>query len=397
MAFQMGKVLTLFLLMLSLLSSSAVAKETLPLDRFLKMVYAENPDFTIQNSDVNASKARASGIRIPPGMVGFMQMRESGNIRNGIEVYQEIPLPSKIIQDKRVRNLEYEAQKQVSGIQKTIIIAKARVAYIEFWAALTRLTILKEKRRWLGHHTELYRTTTFSDNQARIHLLGVESELDLLDNEILSADTFLTTKRNLLNVFVPSLENQDIVAVEPALEDPKTNGGKSPFVTWKEKELKAKQAELSLAKQAYLPDLSVRLRAYGGSQIVQANNELMVGITVPFLNFWQPNAEIKEASAKKMRANAELQKMTVETDSMFSSLFKQSGVLKKQLVILKNKLIPRAAQRVELVKNLSQRTMEGLGEHKSVMLDYLDLKLQAVDLRSDYEKNLQEIMQLIGG
>ena len=72
----------------------------------------------------------------------------------------------------------------------------------------------------------------------------------------------------------------------------------------------------------------------------------------------------------------------------------KAEALQKQMTMLKHQLLPRAAQRVEFMKNISPRTMQGLDAHKSVMSDYLDLKLKAVDLRIDYEKNFQEILQL---
>jgi hypothetical protein len=38
--------------------------------------------------------------------------------------------------------------------------------------------------------------------------------------------------------------------------------------------------------------------------------------------------------------------------------------------------------------------MEGLDQHKSVMLGLLDLKIKAIDLRLEFEKNLRELLKL---
>lgn len=384
------------LVLWSLLPGQAGAKQKLSLEDFLNSVRSESPDLTIESANVAASKARASGVRIPPGMVGFMQMQTGGDTSKGLELSQEVPFPTKLIQDKKARRLEYETEKQMGNIQKVGIFAKARASYVEFWAASSRLSVLKEKQSWLHHHTELYRTTTLSDNEAQVHLLGIESETDLLENDILSAEADLVDKRNTLNGFAPSLKDQEVIPAEPAIENPMAGEIQSPFVAWKEKDLKAKQARLSLAKQSYIPDLYVRFRAYEGMPTFQANRELMVGITVPFLNFGQPKAEVDEASAQKTRAVAELQKTKVDSDSMLSSLIKKSEAMRRQIATLKNKLIPRASHRADLVKSLSQRTMEGLDEHKTVMTNYLDLKLKEIDLRVAYEKNFQEIIQLTG-
>ncbi|QQR81261.1 MAG: TolC family protein [Deltaproteobacteria bacterium] len=278
------------------------------IDEFLDLVRTQSPDLTVESSTIDAFKARASGVRIQPGMVGYMQMRGGGSTSNGLEVSQEIPFPTKLFQDKKTRRLEYETQKQMGAIKSVSLLAQARIAYVEFWAASARLAALKEKQSWLHHHTELYRTTTLSDNVAQVHLLGIESESDLLESDILSAEASLIEARNALNSFAPSLQDQEFSSIEPAVENQKTSEFENPLVTWKEKDLKAKQARVSLAKQSYLPDLFVRVRAYESTPMSQANQELMVGVTVPFLNFLLPRAEIKEASAERARANAELQK-----------------------------------------------------------------------------------------
>ncbi|OGQ22979.1 MAG: hypothetical protein A3I05_06040 [Deltaproteobacteria bacterium RIFCSPLOWO2_02_FULL_44_10] len=394
MNWKTGSTFILLFGFLSLVASHVVAEEKISLEKFLNLAREESPDLAIESANVDTSQYRASGIRIPLGMVGFMQMQNSGNTRNGIEVSQEIPFPTKIIQDKKTRNLEYETKKQMGAIQKVGVMTKARVAYVEFWGASKRLTILKEKQNWFYHHAELFRTTTLSDNEAQIHLLGVESEVDLLENDILDAEAALVETRNGMNNFAPSLKHQELIPIEPAMENPKVSEFKNPLVAWKEKELKAKQAQLSLTKQSYLPDFSVRLRAFEGTPMSQGEREFMVGITVPFLYFWQSQAKVKEAAAEKKKVDAELQKATIASDSMLSSFLKKSEALQKQMTMLKHQLLPRAAQRVEFMKNISPRTMQGLDAHKSVMSDYLDLKLKAVDLRIDYEKNFQEILQL---
>lgn len=382
---------------LSFVSAQAVAKDkTLSSDEFIRLVLAESPDIGIESANLDVSKAQASGIRINPGMVGLMHMQTADQVSHGIELYQEIPFPTKIIQDKKIRSLDYETQKQFSSLQQTMVISKARVAYIEFWAVTMRLVLLKEKQKWLRQHVEIVRATTLSDNEAKVHLLGVESDVDLLASVVLNAEAEQLAARNVLNTYAPSLKNQKFVPIEPALENPKVGELKSTFVAWKEAELKTKQARVALAKQSYVPDLAVRLQTWNGMETSQVERELMLGMTVPFLYFWQSQAKVKEANAEKAKAAFELQKISQLSESMLSSLVKKLATLKAQILVLQNKTIPRAAHRVDLMKNISTRTSQGLDAHQSVMTDYLDLKLVVIDLRVEYEKNLQEILQLTG-
>ena len=70
--------------------------------------------------------------------------------------------------------------------------------------------------------------------------------------------------------------------------------------------------------------------------------------------------------------------------------------LDRQLSLLETKVLPRAHKRMTLVENLSQRTMEGLNEHRTVMLDYMEMKSKSVETRLELEKSISELMVLIG-
>lgn len=378
--------------------SFALAEERrLTLSQFLEEVRAKNPDLQVEKANVMASEARASGIRINPPMVGYMQMKEQGRTNPGYEISQEIPFPTKITQDKKVRDLELESQKESSNYQKTSILAEARTAYVAFWNTHARLEILKQKHHWLKHHVKLTRTTSWSDTAAKIHLLEVESNADIAENEVLALESELVEKRNALKIFAPDLKTDDITPIEPPVVSVQMEKAKTgPDIAWKEKDLKAREAMEGLKKQSYLPDFFVRLRSFNGNEISPESQELMVGVSLPFLFFWQPRAEVAEASAQKMKAEAELQKSKIEFESKISSLAKKAEAIEAQLKNLNEKLIPRAERRTKLVRNLSQRTMEGLDQHKSVMLGLLDLKSKAVDLRLEHENIVSEIVKLTG-
>jgi len=327
-----------------------------------------------------------------------MQMKEAGDTNKGYEISQNLPFPTKIYKDSQMRDLEAEAQTENSKYQSTVILTEARLAYIMFWSSFERLQILKEKQTWLKNHLKIARSATRSDSGAQIHLLGIESSYDVLENEILTADADLTEKRNALKIFAPSLDVSEIVPSNPTIfEVSASSANASSLLKWKKKEVEAKEALESYKKHSYLPDLFFRYRDYAGSDMQAANQEMMVGITMPFLFFWQPKAEVAEARANKMKAEVEYRKLAIEADSKLSTFAQKANSSLKQLKNLNEKLLPRAHRRMKLVENLSQRSMEGLEEHRTVMLDYLDLRMKAVELRVDYENSLKEIVRLSEG
>lgn len=384
-------------LVVSSLTPAAFAKTTLTLSEFLNEVRSRSPDLELEKANIDAAEARASGIRINPPMIGLMEMKEQEGNSRGYEISQEIPFPTKIIQDKKVRNLELETQKESSNYQKVLLFADARNAYLNFWSVYTRLNILKEKHEWLKHHLKISRTSSWSDTEAKIHLLEVESDADILENEVLSLQSELVDKQNALRIFAPGIQVESIVPAEPMMASVQIEkANSSPTIVWKEKELEARNAMLGLKKQAYLPDFFVRLRSFNGNDASLQSQELMVGINLPFLFFWQPRAEVAESSAQRMKAEIELQKSRIDFESKLSSLSKKAQSLELQIKNLKDKLIPRAEKRMKLVRNVSQRTMEGLDQHRSIMLSFLDFKTKAIELRLEHENTIREILKLTG-
>ncbi len=385
-----------FMIALMTISGRALSAAPLSLNDFLNQVQTENPDLQIDQALTTEAAARADGSRINPPMIGLMQMKDSSGTNRGLEIEQQIPFPTKIKKDIETRQLESEVQKSNQAYRRALILNKARIAYFEFWGAFEKLNIAKEKRDWLKMHAKISRSATRSDSAAQVHLLGIESEVDLLENEVVAAETNLGEKRLLLKTYAPEMSLTEIKPVTPPLEkinlDPKS---KSIVIQWKEKEAQAAEANKSLQKQAYLPDIIVRYRGYNGNELMARSEELMVGITLPFLFFWQPKSESAEALGRSQRAQAELKKAEVETEVNLKSISLKIENLNQQLSLLDSKILPRAHKRMALAENLSQRTMEGLNEHRTVMLDYLEMKLKSVDLRLELEKSISELLVLI--
>lgn len=379
-------------------TTAAASTNTLTIKDFLKRAQAESPDVKIEKSIADEIGARAEGVRITPPMVGLMNMRDSTGTNRGFEITQELPFPTKISKEKEVRNLEAQSQNSLYTYRKNEILLAARAAYFEFWQAFENRKILIEKQVWLKKHLKISRTTARADSTSQIHLLGTESEADLLENELLAAQADLSEKINTLKLYVPDLTTENLSPeAEPQLESIEVDKKeRSNFIAWKENELKAADAAKNLKKQSYLPDLVLRYRSYEGTDTTPRNEEIMVGVTLPFLFFWQPQSELSEAEARSQRAQAELQKARLSFEVQLSTLTEKSQLLKKQILLLKDTLIPRAHKRMRLVENLSARTIEGLDEHRMVMFDYLDLRKKEIDTRIDFEKTMTEILKLFG-
>lgn len=377
------------------LAYAAESARNLPFNEYLKLVESQSPDLNIEKSMKDEAEAKSNGIRLNPPMVGFMTMKEEGSTSRGYEISQEIPFPTKIFKEKETRKFEAEMQDSSFKYRHREILLQARMTYIDFWKAFEKLKIIKEKRDWLKTHTKITRSATRSDSESQIHLLGIESELDMLENEVIEAEASFIEKKQALRTMAPGLKDENFNPVAPEMAVVElTNSKKSGLLESKEKIVQKAEAELSLKKQSYLPDFFIRYRIFNESGTMPKNEEIMIGVSLPFLFFWQPNSESAEASAKLAKAQAEFQKIKVDTETRFLGLMQKQESLKKQLATLNEKLIPKAHKRMKLVDNLSTRTMTGLETHRAVMLDYLELKTKAIDVRVDFENAVAEILKL---
>lgn len=395
----MNKALSLLILFIITCPNSSFAKkEEFSLIQYLQLVETQNLNFKTEKANVDVAEARSRGVRIPPPMIGYMQMKEGNRINQGYEVSQEIPFPTKISKDHEVRKLELESQKETSRIQTKFILIEARSAYIDFWASFFKLEIQKEKFAWLKEHVKIAQSLSWPDTSSKAHLLEVELDRDLLENEMLAIESEVEVSRSLLRNFAPELNVNDIIPVEPPAPSSLEIEKKIPStpVLLKEKELEVISAREDLQKKSYLPDFSVRFRTYNGNEMSPQSQEVMVGLSLPFVFFWQSKAETTEASAQRLKAEIELQKAKVESETKVMSLVKRIEINQAQLKNLKENVILRAERRMKFIRNLSKRTMEGLDQHKSVMLGLLDLKIKAIDLRLEFEKNFAELLKLSG-
>lgn len=386
-----------FIILMIHFETVSAGSNTLNLEDFLKKVQTQSPEIQIEKSIQEEFKAKAQGIRIPPPMLGVMNMKDSGGNNQGFEVTQEIPFPTKIVKEKEVRELEAKAQNKNFSYKKNEIQLEARKAYFDFWKAFEIKKILDEKLAWLKQHVRLSRSIARSDSAGQLHLLATESELDQLDNEILEIQTDLIEKINNLRNFVPDLQTQNLVPDStPRLDEVSQEKNKiNLLVVAKENDLQSANASKELKKQSYLPDFILRYRSYNGNEMTPRSEEIMIGITLPFVFFGQPQSEISEAAAKQQRAETEVLKAKLSVETQLASLVEKSKFIRQQIENFKDKLIPRAHKRMKLVENLTVRSMEGLDEHRMVMLDYLDLRQKEINSRFELEKINIEILKIV--
>jgi len=356
------------------------------IESYLTQVKEKNLEIQVQDQVLEAAALNSEGFNLKAPMVGVSQMRNLEGKSYAFEIQQEVPLSSKLSDDKKKREKLYELQKVESEYFTSATHFEARLAFVSYWASFENLRLLEELRRWLDHHLSFARSISRSDTEMRLHTLEIESLIGVYDNEIINLKSKLEAKKVKLRTlafdsnYEPGKPILDSVKLLP--ED----AGLSRTSEIDRGKLKVAMEELEVARNADLPNLFLKFKKLDRPMMGMANQEIMVGIDLPFAFFWQTRAEKAQASAQKSLADARYK----------NSLLSQADLLQDQLKNLDEVSIPAAEKRLRLLKNLRPRDMSGLDSHHKVFHDSLRLKSQRIDVRLRYEEIFTKWMVLFG-
>lgn len=394
------KFLTYLTILFLPLASLAAGRERISLEDFLAEVREKNLALKVESAKLEAARANARGYNIPPPMVGYMRFSdESGSSAPGFEINQSLPFPSKIIRSHRARSREADAQEQASVARSSEILGQARLLYFNLWASLERRKFLAEKKDVIEGHLRLARAGAGSDNFLRIHLLKAETELDLLENELIAAAQEIREKEAAIAEFL----DEDSAGFHPALADPGLPGfatqahGESPPARAAKLSMESLEARRSEAGSAWIPDIFFRYKSTGRTRLMPGTSEMMIGVSLPFLFPWEPAAAAAKASAERERADLEYQSVTRKVSVARQVLGMRAASIKAQLETIREKPLPRAERRMKVARNLAPRDMETLEDHRQTMEAFPDLKLKVLDLRLRLEEAAAEIAMYESG
>ena len=369
----------------------ASAQERMGLSTFLDKVRVQNLGLKVEGSKSEAANAKTIGLAIPTPMIGVSRMKDdaSNNSAYGFEVSQSIPFPSRLVSEQAGRKYAAAAQRETFRATEKDILAKAKILYISLWVAQEKSVLLQQKKSIITNHIKVLRSSVRSDSFASIHLLKAESDFDILELDIISSEQIIAEKQTAIAALLnENLSSFRIIADEPKLSGipgstsidishqiQATNLGLEAF--------KSKERE---AKASWYPDLNLRYKQVEPNGVSSRTSEVMVGVSLPFVFFWQPDAAAKTAGAERIQAEFELAKQRRDIESERVILLSKIESQKKQLEILNGKLIPRAEKRMQMIHNVAPRDMETLQDHRETLEAFPDLKLKALELRQEYEE-----------
>lgn len=373
---------TIFLFFVSSISSLHADS----IESFLSKVKIKNLDIASQGNLISAAEARSKGLSLKAPMVGVAQMRNLEGVSYAFEVQQEVPLSSRLSKDKKSREDSYELQKKESEYFSREKLLEARVAYVSYWKNYEKIKYTEEVRNWLKQHAEYVRSVVRSDAATNVYALEIQSYLGLIENEVSSLKGLLENEKVKLKEL--SFDETYDPGV-PTLDEPKPlpeEALSSRISSINLSKLKVASSNLEVAQTASLPNLFFKARKLDRPMVGMANQEIMVGIDLPFAYFWQPRAEKAEAIANKYQAEANYRKSEVQSEAMKLALKEKAAILSNQLKTLKGVSVPAAEKALKYSKNIAPRDMSGLETHRRIFQDYIELKSQLLEIRMNYEE-----------
>ena len=385
---------------LILINNPAYADEMISLDDFRKAARSENLSLKSSQAAQTAAQEASAGISLPPPMVGLTRMQDSSGSGNGFEINQSIPFPTKISNDRAARKNEAAAKGAMAIVKSQEINGDAKLVYFRLFKAQEKIKLLHEKKDAITQHLKLARAASRSDSFMRVHLLKAENDIDLLENEITQASQEFRDRQIQAAEFL----NCDPKTFKPIAKDfspseiPKEETIQNPpQLEVRRLELESLKARQSEAKASWYPDFNLRYRDNGGTPMSPRSTEIMVGASLPFVFFWEPQAASGKVSAERLQGEYALAQEKRQIESRRENLVTKAEALKKQIEQYGSKIIPRAEKRMRFVHNLAPRDLETLQDHRESMEVFPELKLKALDLREQYEETVSELEKYING
>ncbi len=368
--------------------------EALSLKEYLDLVRTANPEIAVETAKQEQALQRDFGIQLPAPMIAISKMNEMGQERYAWELSQSLPFPSKLRVDAKVRELESESAKYFLKNKIFNILEKSKQEYFLWWKNSEQKNILLEKRKILKDYQARLDAADRFDATMKIHSMDTRLEIEIFDVELIDLEN--TIRQNILNLEYLSGGQKALGLEKP--EEPKDISQDLIFDPEQNSQIKAQDLKISalrqnqeFAEQAWLPNFTFKFRDAPSYDMKRRSQEFMVGIDLPFLFFWQTQAEKNVAIAKTLEAEKELAQIRLEKKTEFLASVNRAKSLQNQIQHIESRIIPVAEKRLKVVHGLALRDMEGLSDHKNSLELLPNLRSKLLNLKVEYFNTLAKL------
>ncbi len=400
--------------MMSLLPPQS-ALAGLTLKETLQEAHQANPELLALQAQAEASRLQAeTEFYLPPlqfgiGTMGFHgPLSPDGHMQTSYQLSQQIPFPNKVARRKEVAALEASAVQNRAQSQVLALELEVRIAYLDYWKAQRMQAFLNDRTSVLTAHTRRLKAGSLSTQLMQAHLVAAGSDLELIQNELETARQQEVSSRAALNALMGRDPFSPLLSAEepplsplppsptPVLAD--QVGSAHPQVLEAKSALQAAESRVSASKAEYFPDLTLSLRRNQNTPLAAdaSNTEFSVGVSLPFLYFWQPRANLRAAQAKEFEAEAQVRAKQNGIRLLLVQRFAELSSFRSQYLRFKNTILNESDHRMRIAHATAPTDMETLTEHRDASESSVELQIKALSVRADFEKALAAYESLVG-
>ena len=393
-----------------LVQNNAFSQENLVLDYVIDEVSQNNPELQSYRSQERAEAANiGTEVYLPPPTLTLASMGEqnpfSMKMEESIGVTQMIPFPGKAFRKREALKAQAEAARAVTSTVGRRLLAESKKTFFDYWRFTQTEGLLKENLGILREHVKRIRSAPFRNQLMQAHLLSVQTDEDLAQNELYTTQQEVETIKATLNALMgrdpglplarPVYQNLSQLPAPPSKEKIDQIVVSHPNARQRFFEQKSMESSLSASRSDYLPDLMIGYRYNKQHDNTPNNHELMLGITMPFAFPWQVNARVETARHKAEAARHLNSKEIYDLKLQVLKSYSQLTSFHSQLLQLEKKVLPQAQKRQHIAHGIAPTDFETLMEHRDALESYVNLKLKHTELRADYEKALVDYQALL--
>jgi cobalt-zinc-cadmium efflux system outer membrane protein len=376
------------------LSSAQTLPETLKLSRqeAIEMAISANPQVMAAKEQAEQARARITEAKALPDPTFEMALEEENNFFHPRSSTSEdyglgftIPFPSKLhLAGKAAETAFHSAEFNVTLVRNQITQQTAQ-AYDALLVALKHKQDLEEAKTYAQDFLTKTQARYDAGSVPKLDVIKAKVDLAQSENDLIANEGTIATARAGLNRLLSRprgapVEATEVLNVPPPLPDIETLEKLAivsrPELLSNASDLEGARKSISLAKQFWLPDISLTLsRNYTEGD--PAAYSTGASVTLPLL-FWQhKNGEVAEAVHRKAELEATAKDVIAQVNLDVQTSYSTASTALRQAVYLRDELLPEAREAFRIAS-----VSYGLGG--SSALDLLDAKRTMLDAESQY-------------
>ena len=379
------------------LAGTAVAQESnrVTLDQAIESALHENKQLLSEEYQIERREAlKRSTIDLGNTELFYSRAEAESGISWGIESYgisQEIPFPTRFINRRRSEKSKVELQQSAYNLTRSELIQNVRTAYYQVAYGHQKLDLLRELRTVFKDFQRAAEVRFESGETGKLEQVAARSRYHRMEAEWQQAQADLeiyyaelqrwSYLHDSVRIAEPSLETmvqQEILSEEEAILF------QNPLLQYRENAVDVAEAEQSLQRSEWLPDLSLE---YRWQQIrgIDGFYGFHVGVKVP-LWFRGQQQRTKAVSLELRSAQAEFEDQRFALQNHAKQLQNELLKLKTQIDFYQNEQLTLADE----LLNTGQKSYETGNVDYVTYVNYID---EATEIKNSYLGLLYEYLQ----